>query len=465
MKILILGAGATGLGAAGRLAEAGHQDWELWEQDLRPGGLGRSVTDDHGFVWDLGGHVLFSHYRTFDDRLDAALGADGWIDHERESWVRILGTWVPYPFQYNIHRLPPPERLRCLLGLLAVHRAHGPRPAHFEQLLHDQFGEGLADLFMRPYNWKVWAWPLNELSTGWIGERVAIPDLDRIAESLVFNRDNVAWGPNNTFRFPRHGGTGAIWEALAAGLPQERLHFGRRVTRIDADRRVVTAESGEETRYDALITSLPLDALIGCAAGLEDLREPAGRLRYSGAHIVGVGLQGHPPAELEKKCWMYFPEDNCPFYRVTLFSHYSPHNVPDSDRFWSLMAEVSESPAKPVAAATVEDDVIGGLINAGLIEDRGQIHHVWTTRVERAYPTPALGRDEALRVILPALERRGIYSRGRFGAWKYEVANLDHCYMQGVEAVNRLLCGSPELTLWFPAIVNQMHPVYGKDWL
>lgn len=465
MKILILGAGATGLGAARRLAETGHQDWELWEQDQAPGGLGRSITDDHGFVWDVGGHVLFSHYRTFDDLLDEALGEGGWIDHERESWVRILGTWVPYPFQYNIHRLPPAERLRCLKGLLAVHRAHCGKPANFEQLLQAQFGEGLAELFMRPYNWKVWAWPLSELSTGWIGERVAIPNLDRIAESIVLNKDNVSWGPNNMFRFPKRGGTGAIWDAVAAGLPKEKMRFNRRVARIDANRRTVTAETGEEAGYDALITSIPLDVMIGCGKGLESLREPASRLRYSKVHIVGVGLSGAPPAELAKKCWMYFPEDNCPFYRVTVFSNYSPNNVPDIGRYWSLMAEVSESPAKPVDAAAVENDVVQGMISAGLIEDRGRIHHVWTTKVERAYPTPALGRDEALHAILPELEKRGIYSRGRFGAWKYEVANLDHCFMQGVEAVNRLLHGSPELTLWFPSIVNQMHPVYGKDWL
>jgi hypothetical protein len=49
-----------------------------------------------------------------------------------------------------------------------------------------------------------------------------------------------------------------------------------------------------------------------------------------------------------EKCWMYFPEDNCPFYRVTVFSNYSPRNVPDPSRQWSLMAEVSESPGKPV---------------------------------------------------------------------------------------------------------------------
>lgn len=31
------------------------------------------------------------------------------------------------------------------------------------------------------------------------------------------------------------------------------------------------------------------------------------------------------------KCWLYFPEDNCPFYRATVFSNYAQANCPGQD--------------------------------------------------------------------------------------------------------------------------------------
>jgi hypothetical protein len=118
------------------------------------------------------------------------------------------------------------------------------------------------------------------------------------------------------------------------------------------------------------------------------------------------------------------------------------------------MLEVAESPAKPVKRDKLIDSVIEGLICAHLIENMNEIADVWQYRAEYGYPTPSLHRDEALAELLPCLEQYGIFSRGRFGAWKYEVSNQDHSLMQGVEIVDRLTKGAEEQTLDIPDIVN-----------
>jgi protoporphyrinogen oxidase len=150
-------------------------------------------------------------------------------------------------------------------------------------------------------------------------------------------------------------------------------------------------------------------------------------------------------------CRLYFPESDCPFYRATVFSNYSPNNAPQGQ--WSLMAEVSESPEKPVALATIVDEVVAAYEQCGFI-DRANVVSRWHRRLEHGYPTPWLGRDEVLGEAEQALHAQGIYSRGRFGAWKYEVSNQDHSFMQGVEVVNRLAFGCEEVTLQRPDIVN-----------
>jgi hypothetical protein len=76
--------------------------------------------------------------------------------------------------------------------------------------------------------------------------------------------------------------------------------------------------------------------------------------------------------------------------------------------------------------------------------------HVWSRRRPHGYPTPFLGRDSVLGLIHPELEARGILSRGRFGGWRYEVSNQDHAFMQGWEAIGRLVFGEPESTFTQP---------------
>jgi protoporphyrinogen oxidase len=456
VKFLILGAGPTGLGAAYRLKELGESSVRVLEASSHVGGLASTFKDEEGFLWDVGGHVQFSHYTYFDELMQRALGADGWLHHERESWVWIRDRYIPYPFQNNIRRLPKEELWECLRGLIELYKSPVKSPpANFKEWIHATFGEGLARVFMEPYNFKVWAFPLEQLSFNWIGERVAVTDLERVLKNVLFEKDDVSWGPNNTFQFPKNGGTGAIWERVADLVGRELIGLNSPVQSVNTEQKRVTLSAGKNVSYEQLLNTIPLDLFTDTIEGFPaDLRAAAHRLKFSSSNIMGIGLEGAPPETLAKKCWMYFPEDDCPFYRVTVFSNYSPGNVPDATKHWSLMAEVSESPFKPVNQATLAQDIITGLRHTKLLDGRSKIVSQWLRRVGHGYPTPSLERDAILTVVHAELDKRGVCSRGRFGGWKYEVSNQDHSLMQGVEWVNRVLKNEPELTYMHPAKAN-----------
>jgi protoporphyrinogen oxidase len=452
-KIVIIGAGPCGLGAARRLQELGHHNFAVYEKNDYVGGLSASFIDEKGFTWDIGGHVLFSHYDYYDRLMQELITPKGWVAHERESWVWMRNCFIPYPLQYNIGRLPQADMLECLAGLMqrSTSKKFDFENATFLDWIMHNFGDGLARHFMIPYNTKVWAYPPEMLDAHWIGERVAVPDITRIMGNIIAGRDDCSWGPNNTFSFPLHGGTGAIWRELAGRLPAGTLQTGTDLQGWDSRKKILFFDNGDEQTYDYLISTMPIDQLL-MADRAEPLREPPAFVS-SATNIIGVGLRGTPPEKLATKCWMYFPEDDNPFYRVTVFSNYSPNNVPGTS-YWSLMGEVSESPMKPVKADTLLDKALQGFYNTGLIEDASAIETTWTHRAPIGYPTPFLGRDALVNRWLEHLRNRDVYSRGRFGAWKYEVANMDHCVMQGVEAAENILFGTPELTLQAPGLIN-----------
>ena len=446
-KYLIIGAGPTGLGAAHRLRELGENNFLVLERNAYAGGLAASFKDDKGFTWDIGGHVVFSHYDYFDRLMDSLLG-DERLEHQRESWVRSNGTWVPYPFQNNIRHLPKEARWECVEGLLPGNRPE-TSPQNFAQWIDTVFGRGIARHFMDPYNFKVWATPPERMQYGWIGERVSVVDLKSVLRNIVLERDDVAWGPNNTFKFPLHGGTGEIFRRLASGMA-DRIRYGQAVNRIDAKAKTASTKQGLTVEYETLLNTAPLDIL-----AREWLTEPSGafidaadRLTHNSVYVAGVGLDADPDAAPDSRCWMYFPDADAPFYRVTNFHNYSPNNTARPGRQTAFMCETSFSGHKPENVHELMDRTVRGLISNSLLrgERMKDILTRWEIAVDYGYPVPCLERDGALRILQPGLEALGIHSRGRFGGWKYEVSNMDHSVMQGVEWAERMVIGTPEKT-------------------
>jgi protoporphyrinogen oxidase len=454
-RFIIIGAGPTGLGAAWRLHELNQEDWMIVEAAPEAGGLARSFIDDKGFTWDIGGHVQFSHYEYFDRLMDSLLGPDGWNYHQRESWIWMRDRFIPYPLQNNLHRLPADDLNSCLQGLVDIAaQSQQQTPSTFRDWILSKFGNGIADVFLFPYNFKVWAHDPSVMNATWVGDRVAPTDLRKVLKNLVYQTDDVAWGPNNTFRFPKRGGTGAIWKACAARLPGKRQAYNRSVTSIDLKKRTLVLSDGSTFSYETLISTFPLIELIKLS-GRPDLDPIAKRgLLSSSSNIVGLGIAGQPPETLRSKNWIYFPESNCPFYRVTVFSNYAEANVPTPGSTWSLMCEVSESSYRPVDQQSLIDSVVDGAVATGLVKDSRQILARWSYRAAYGYPVPGLERDATLAGLVPEFERFGVYSRGRFGLWKYEVSNQDHSFMQGVELIERIVNGRREITSLDADVVN-----------
>jgi protoporphyrinogen oxidase len=316
-----------------------------------------------------------------------------------------------------------------------------------------------------------------QMQCAWLGERVAAPDLKNVTKNIILQKAAGGWGPNATFRFPARDGTGGIWIAVAKTLPKEKTRFGKSgtVAKVDADAKKVFFNDGTVVKYQKLVTTMSVDMLTEKMGDAELMKLSKG-LFYSTTHVIGVGVRGERPSRIGDKCWLYFPEDNCPFYRATIFSNYSPHNQPDASvelptmqladggapaskaaaggPYWSIMLEVSESSMKPIDNDGLLAECIRGLVNTEMLQPADEIVSTYHRRFDHGYPTPTLEREGVLTQLLPKLQAKGIYSRGRFGSWRYEVGNQDHSFMLGVEAVDNIVSGAVELTLNYPDFVN-----------
>ena len=438
-NVVIVGAGPCGLACARELKELGSADFLVVEARETAGGLASSSVDERSFTWDRGGHVVFSHFGEFDRLLVEMLG-DELLWHDRSSYIQLGGRSIPYPFQNNLHHLAPGDAFACIVGLVAAQTAAGPREvANLDEWMAATFGEGIMDLFMRPYNEKVWAIPLHAMSADWIAERVSVVDWQRALQALIRRQDDRAWGPNTRFGFPRFGGTGEIFRRLAARVGEDKIRFGESVVSVDIVRRAITLASGEVLHYDWLVWTGPLDQMVrSCDDAPAAVRSAVKRLKHTSVTVVGLGYEA--PVS-DERSWLYFPEPSIPFYRLTNFAKYSPANVPggQTDRYCSYMAEVSRpSTARPPDYASLVSQVDAWIRRLGLVPAQASVASTHVDDIPYAYPIPMTGRDEALALIHPWLERQGVLSRGRFGSWRYEQGNMDHAVKMGIDAARRI---------------------------
>ncbi|KAK7957688.1 UDP-galactopyranose mutase [Apiospora saccharicola] len=419
VDVLVIGAGPTGLGAAKRLQQTNLASWLIVDSNETPGGLASTDVTPEGFLYDVGGHVIFSHYRYFDDCINEALPQESdWYTHQRVSYVRFRGGWVPYPFQNNIAALEPEERARCL--------------------------EDLVDAALEA-----------RMNATWVGERVAAPNVKLLVRNAVLGKIAGGWGPNSTFRFPAHGGTGSIWIALAKTLQVEKTRFGSdkgTVTRVDAERKKVHLKDGTVVNYGSLISTMALDHLAE-AMGDTNLQGMCKPLFYSSTNVIGVGIRGERPSRIGDKCWPG-PDIQLATQQLADGQHQSATTeAKKPGPYWSIMLEVSESTYKPVRHETLLADCIRGLVATELLAPRTRL----------SAPTSAASttatRPRASSATGPWRRRCRIFAKGGFVAgevwgWKYEVGNQDHSFMQGVEAVDNVVSRGVELTLNNPDFVN-----------
>jgi protoporphyrinogen oxidase len=167
---------------------------------------------------------------------------------------------------------------------------------------------------MRPYNFKVWAVPTTRMQCQWLGERVAAPNLKAVTKNVILNKTAGNWGPNATFRFPAHGGTGGIWKAVAKTLPKDKFLLDTTVVKVDVENKSVQLGNGTRIVYRKLVSTMPVDELSSMISAspsvLKPIHEGVGELYYSSTHVVGIGIRGTRPDRIGDKCWVSHPSSS-----------------------------------------------------------------------------------------------------------------------------------------------------------
>ncbi|MBW2056241.1 MAG: FAD-dependent oxidoreductase [Deltaproteobacteria bacterium] len=418
MKILMAGAGLANLSAAYhlKLGQAGQLECRIFEQGNRVGGLCRTVLKD-GFAFDLTGHLL--HFRTdYCRELVTALLGDNLRRLERKAWVYSHGRYIRYPFQANLHGLPPEIVRECVKGFMEADRRHGGvTPGEllemsFKEWVTGRFGRGIARHFMIPYNRKLWTVDPGELTCDWMGRYVPCPTVEEVIAGAA--GENVRqYGYNAHFWYPLKGGIQSLSDALAQGAGDIRLN--KEVVCVDLSSKTIEFQDGDGADYEILVSAIPLKKMIGLCRGVpEGLKKAASGLRYASVLDINLGIDR---AKISEKHWIYFPEGRFVFYRVGFPMNFSPYVCPPGSS--SVYVEVALTPGNSVDEEDTARVAVDQLVETGLLRNRKEVVVTHIQRIPFAYAIYDQHRRRAVPALLSFLREYSVYSIGRYGAWEY----------------------------------------------
>lgn len=424
--IAIIGAGLTGLSLA-RLLPA--RRCRIFEREAVPGGLCRSEQVE-GFTFDWSGHLLHLRDPGVRRRVGRLLPG-GLQTHARNAAVHACGRYVPYPFQANLHGLPPEVVRECVTGFVQAlyRRARPARTSDFLSWVRTTFGAGITRHFFIPYNEKLWLRGLEQLTSDWARWSIPRPGLDEVIGGAL-GIPTTGMGYNPTFLYPRAGGIGVLPTALATRL--RTIAFGKRLTRVNLQQREITFRDGETLHYDRLVSTLPLPELLHMIEDLPAWAVRAGkRLEWVSVCNFNLGINR---AGVTPYHWVYFPEPVYPFYRVGCYSNFSNCVAPPGTS--SLYVEVAVRPDCPVDPATREETIAAGLHRCGMLRRRDRIVVSRCQHIHCAYVVHDRYRQRALPRVLDFLTSHGVYSAGRYGAWEY--SSMEQALRTGTDLAREL---------------------------
>jgi len=467
--VVILGAGPTGLAASLEIGVGSL----LLEKNSTVGGWCRSVQDG-GFTFDYAGHIMFSNDPQVLALYERLLG-DNLHWQNREAWIYSKSVHTRYPFQGALYGLPPEVLKECLTG--AIEARFGPlkkpllkvsptgpsrgtaasdsgamtshassaglsasalatqqqAPQNFEEFIYKVWGAGVAKHFAIPYNRKLWAVPLSDMETSWLGGRVPMPDLEEMIEGAL---QPVAkpMGPNARFGYPLRGGFQALMDGFLPLLEGD-MELEAQVVAVSPSRKSVTLADGRQFRFNSLISTMPLPRLVE-AMGNEApdfVKEAARQLRHVSVRCVNLGIVR---ADLTNMHWIYYPEDTV-FHRIFVQGNASPHcNAPGG---FGLTCEITYSPDKPLPVdgnaliqLCIDDCVRVGIIKAD--------DPVWVSNqvdMPYAYVVYDHARAAQVEIIREWMAKSSIVLAGRYSEWEYY--NSDHAFVAGRKAAELAL--------------------------
>jgi protoporphyrinogen oxidase len=472
-KVIIIGAGPSGLTAAYELCKAEVESVVL-EKDTVVGGISRTV-NYKGYLFDIGGHRFFTKVKAVDEFWHEVLTNGNFLRRGRLSRIYYNRKFFNYPLRATnaLFGLGVWNSFLIFLSYTKAQMSPIKPEVSFEDWVRNRFGKRLYEIFFKTYTEKVWGIPCNEISAEWASQRIqGLSLFSAVKNALISAPSNdknaVIKTLIDAFDYPEKG-PGMMWETVAEIVQKNGslLKMEASVEKILWNKNGITAveiknANGATEVIDGtdFISSMPIRELVRKMepAVPKEVLDAANNLGYRDFLTVALIID---KADLFQDNWIYIHDSAVKVGRIQNFKNWSPKMVPDptktclgleyfcfkGDDLWEMTdADLISLATKELAQLELvnADDVIDGSV----------------VRMPKAYPIYDSIYAEMLQTIRNFLDGLGnLYLVGRNGMHKYN--NQDHSMLTAMLSVKNILGANYDV--WEVNVEQEYHEEMKAD--
>lgn len=420
MKYAVLGAGVSGLSAARLLKDKGIYV-TVYEKESTIGGLARTRFKD-GYLYDpYGGHIFNSKNKDVVDWVFSIFPKKNWQFTVRNAKIYFNGKYVSYPFELSLCELEQEDAVKCVYDfVISEHeKSSVPEPDNYRDWLYWNFGKGIADYYMIPYNEKIWAYPLEKMETHWMQGKMPLPEGKDILKSLVLKDSTERKMPHSTFYYPLKGGIQSFINAMAEGLEIKLNYSIKSIKKNDDDKWIIN----DSEIYDNIISTIPLPELPQIMYLPEEINNHIKDLKFNSLNTVLFRFPQNTDIT-----WLYIPSKDYKAHRVGYQSALTPYATPKKEEGCGAL-EIIGNKLDINSTFAQSKNILPNELGFKEVLD-----HEWC---KYAYVIHDTNYRKSINSIKDYFSKDKTFNLlGRWGTWNYN--NMDMCILDSMKLVKEL---------------------------
>lgn len=448
MKLMILGGGLSAITLAYFLQDDEQiEEITILEKEDAIGGLCRSIKKD-GYTYDIGPHILFSKDKEMLNLMIDVVPKTNKL--RRSNQIIHKGKYVQYPFENDLSKLPP-EDLNYAVTAFQNNPYENYEAQNMLQFFLKTFGEGITNLYLRPYNEKIWKHDPSFMDTQMV-ERIPKPTDEEIMRSAAGETVD-GYVHQLYFDFPKTGGIEAVVKGFADRLNHKcRILLNQEIQDIYKDGAAFFVKTKDTVfQSDRLVSTIPVQELtcryrgeVGRANGQGGAGKTAGAEAAVGAYVKDLKYNSIIIAFVKTKedlsgsnFAFMIADKQVLFHRISKMDFLGERYKTDGATYMVEITFRQGDWIDCLPRPELETKILSGLREIGFVEKEEDADFVNITKHQYAYVIYDLNHKSNMDKIRKYYGGEGIYLHGRFGNFEYW--NMDRILRESRKMADVLL--------------------------